>query len=333
MNYIGSKLKLLNFIHATIADNVPDLKDKVFCDLFAGSGVVGLFFKHLTKTVIANDLEFYSYILNRHYLCNTAVDESLVAHLNNVPPVAGFIFDHYAINGNDGRMFFSERNAKKIDAVRMEIERMRATGDINEDTYYFALASLLESADKVANTTSVYGAYLKRIKASALKDFVLQPAKVGHSDNTKRNAVYNEDAGTLIEKIEGDVLYLDPPYNQRQYGANYHLLNTIARYDTESFEPMGVTGLRPYTRSEYCSKRLAIAALDDLIRKANFQNIFLSYNDEGLIHPDDIASVMRRYGRYSVAEQDYKRFKADSADNRVYKTGGTIEHIHILRKG
>lgn len=333
LNYIGSKLKLLNFIHTTIVDNVPDLKSKSFCDLFAGSGVVGSFFKPITKSVIANDLEFYSYVLSRHYLLNDTMDATVIDYLNNIPVKAGFIFEHYATTGIDDRQFFSAHNAQKIDAIRMEIWRMYSTGEISEDTYYFALASLLESADKVANTTSVYGAYLKKFKASALKDFILKPAKIYSSDNTLYNAVYNEDAGILIEKIAGDVLYLDPPYNHRQYGANYHLLNTIAKYDTDSFRPSGVTGLRPYIRSDYCRKKLALTALDDLIRKAKFTDIFLSYNDEGLIQPHEIAVVMRKYGEYSVAEKEHKRFKADKAGNRVYKTGVTVEHIHILKKG
>ncbi len=332
LNYIGSKLKLLNFIHTTISDNVPDLKSKNFCDLFAGSGVVGSFFKAHVKSVIANDLEFYSYVLNRHYLLNDTVDNKLIDYLNGIPVKDGFIFENYAATGVADRQFFSAHNAKKIDAIRMEIERMYSTCEISENTYYFALASLLESADKIANTTSVYGAYLKKFKASALKDFILKPAKTYPAYSTQFNTVYNKDAGVLIEKIAGDVLYLDPPYNQRQYGANYHLLNTIAKYDTDTFKPNGVTGLRPYIRSDYCKKKLALTALDTLIHKAKFTDIFLSYNDEGLIQPHEIAAVMQKYGAYSVAEKEHKRFKADKAGNRVYKTGATTEHIHILKK-
>lgn len=332
VNYIGSKLKLLNFIYDTVSNNVEQIENKSFCDLFAGSGVVGSFFKQYTKSVSANDLEYYSYVLNRHYLMNGDMDTSIITYLNGIPPKKGFIFEHYAHTGMAGRQFFSAENAEKIDAIRSEIEIMHTARSISEATYYFVLASLLESADKVANTTSVYGAYLKEFKTAALKEFVLRPAKSYQTDNIINNRVYNEDAGTLIKLISGDVLYLDPPYNQRQYGANYHLLNTIARYDIQGFRPRGVTGLRPYERSNYCKKRLALTTLDALLRDAQFSAVFLSYNDEGLIAPSEIAMVMRRYGDYSVAEQNYKRFKADNADNRVYKTGGTTEHIHILKK-
>lgn len=332
LNYIGSKLKLLNFIHDTISNTVPDLKQKTFCDLFAGSGVVGSFFRPLVKGVMANDMEFYSYVLNKHYLCTTESDHDLIQYLNQVTPTEGFVFNHYAAMGAGGRQFFSAANAQKIDAIRTELESMRSAHAISDNSYYFALASLLESADKVANTTSVYGAYLKHIKTSALKDFVLKSAKFNPSDESQKNTVYNEDAGVLISGISGDILYLDPPYNQRQYGANYHLLNTIAKYDTDDFKPVGVTGLRPYQRSDYCRKKLAVNALDALISKAQFTYIFLSYNDEGIIHPDEIAAIMSRYGHYSLSAQEYKRFRADNSTNRTYKTGQPMEHIHILKK-
>ena len=112
------------------------------------------------------------------------------------------------------------------------------------------MASLLESADKVANTASVYGAYLKHIKKSAQKDLKIEPALFSQTKNIHK--VFNRSANDLIKEIEGDILYLDPPYNTRQYGANYHLLNTIAKYD--SFVPKGKTGLRNYEKSVYCMK-------------------------------------------------------------------------------
>ena len=137
------------------------------------------------------------------------------------------------------------------------------------------------------------------------------------------------DANELVAQIEGDLLYLDPPYNQRQYGANYHLLNTIALYDL--FVPAGKTGLRPYKRSAYCSKGRAAIHLEDLIRRARFRCIFLSYNNEGLIPAARIKAIMSRYGDYSLKVTPRRRFKADS--NRWYRAKETTEYLHILVKG
>ncbi len=113
------------------------------------------------------------------------------------------------------------------------------------------LASLIESADKVANTASVYSAFLKHIKKSASKKLILKGAKF--TKNDKSHKVFNEDSNELIKKISGDILYLDPPYNHRQYSANYHLLNTISLY--KPFIPKGETGLPHYNRSKYCKKK------------------------------------------------------------------------------
>jgi len=199
---------------------------------------------------------------------------------------------------------------------------------IKDDEYYFLIASLLESADKVANTASVYGAFLKKIKKTAQKNLVLSPAYFETSSHASE--VYQEDANRLIEKISGDILYLDPPYNNRHYGANYHLLNTIAYYD--DFVPKGKTGLRDYFKSPYCMKALVRNALDELIKKARFKYIFLSYNNEGLLDQETIKGIFSKYGRYSFKEKKYQRFKADKDENREHKAIETYEHLHILEK-
>ncbi len=194
--------------------------------------------------------------------------------------------------------------------------------------YYFLLASLLEKADAVANTASVYGAFLKHLKKSAQKNLVIKPALFEVNDN--EHEVYNEDANVLIRRIEGDVLYLDPPYNAREYGANYHLLNTIARYD--DFIPRGKTGLREYGRSLYCKKREVGKVFDDLIRDAKFKYIFLSYNNEGLMSKEKVQTIMKKYGRYDLLTTEYQRFKADKTENRNHTAVGTTEYLHILEK-
>lgn len=190
------------------------------------------------------------------------------------------------------------------------------------------MASLLESADKVANTASVYGAYLKHIKKSAQKDLKIEPALFLQTKNIHK--VFNRSANDLIKEIEGDILYLDPPYNTRQYGANYHLLNTIAKYD--SFVPKGKAGLRNYEKSVYCMKNEVLQSFEDLLQKAQFKYIFLSYNNEGLMSIDTIKNIMKKYGKYSLMEMDYTRFRADKGMNRNYKTNITTEYLHILEK-
>jgi adenine-specific DNA-methyltransferase len=331
MNYIGSKQKLSSFISTSVNSVVGnDLSQKTFCDLFAGTGIVGRTFKKEVKKVISNDLEYYSFVLNKNYIENHEPLDyySFVEELNLLNGVEGFIYNQYSENGKSDRLYFSENNGKKIDAIRQKIEDWKNTNKINSKMYYFLLASLLESADKVANTASVYGAYLKHIKKSAQKELILEPALFQINDN--KHEVFNEDSNTLIKKIEGNILYLDPPYNARQYGSNYHLLNTIAKYDT--FIPKGKTGLRDYNRSDYCSKSNVKQSFEDLIKNANFQYIFLSYNNEGLMSEEEIRAIMSKYGKYDLATTSYQRFKADKTENRNHIASSTTEFLHILEK-
>ncbi len=332
MNYIGSKLKLCNEFLPTTIHQVcgEDLTDMVFCDLFAGTGIVGRTFKSKVKQVISNDIELYSFVLNKNYIWNhTPIEgkEKYIDYLNNLfTDDSGFIYNNYCLGGSGERQYFSDENGKKIDAARRKINEWKNIGKINEHLYYYLLCSLLESADKVANTASVYGAYLKKLKKSAQKNMVIEGAD--YELNCNDHAVYMEDANLLIKNISGDILYLDPPYNSRQYGANYHLLNTIAEY--KEFVPKGKTGLRDYQKSKYCSAATVSNEFDDLIKNAEFKFIFLSYNNEGLMSESEVKSIMSKYGKYDLAKTEYQRFKADS--NRYNKADSTIEYLHILVK-
>lgn len=333
MNYIGSKYSLLDFIDHTIKSVVgEDMSQLVFCDLFAGTGIVGRHFKTQVSKVISNDWEYYSYILNRNYIGNHLEiegKEEYIDKLNQLDGIDnGFIYSQYCLGGGNNRQYFSDENGKKIDAARVAIEEWRNNGEISDDLYYFLLCSLIESADKHANTASVYGAYLKSLKKSAQKSLVIAPAN--YQCNSHNHQVYCEDANTLIKSISGDILYLDPPYNARQYGANYHLLNTIAEYKT--FEPKGKTGLREYNKSNYCSKTVVKNSFESLIVDAKFKYIVLSYNNEGLMSIDTIRHIMSKYGRYQVFQKEYSRFRADKAENRNHLANTTTEYLHILIK-
>lgn len=332
MNYIGSKYSLLGFLSETIKDvtKIKDGDQYIFADLFAGTGVVGAHYRSLGCKVLSNDLQYYSYVLTRHLIENTdSVDISLLDYLNSLPGTDGFVYNNYCAGSGSGRNYFTDFNGRKCDAIRTELEKLLKNNRINEDTYFYYLASLINSIDKCANTASVYGAFLKTIKKSAAKNFVLEPLSV---INGPKGTAFNKDINVLIDEISGDVLYLDPPYNERQYCANYHVLETIAKYDAPVVK--GVTGLRDYSnqKSAFCSSKTVLDAFEDLIKKAKFKYIFLSYNNEGLMSLGQIKDIMSKYGKYSFYTKSYRRFKADKDTNRNISATETTEYLHCLVK-
>jgi adenine-specific DNA-methyltransferase len=333
MNYIGSKLSLINFLQDTIqtVTGITNGKGYVFADLFAGTGIVGSTFKQQGYFVIANDIQHYSYILNKHFIENSSpIDTSKLDYLNTLEGVDGFVYQNYCSGSGSGRNYFSDVNGRKCDAIRIELEDLHLNGQISDKEYYYFLACLINSIDKYANTASVYGAFLKHIKKSAAKEFSLKLLPI--IDGTENGLVYNEDINILIKSISGDVLYLDPPYNARQYCSNYHVLETISRYDHPKLN--GVTGLRDSTKqkSAFCSKRTITDVFEQLIADAQFKYIFLSYNNEGLMSLDTIKFIMEKYGKYSIFTKDHRRFKADKDENREHKASATVEYLHCLTK-
>lgn len=333
MNYIGSKLSLLDFLQDTIYDVTKYKKGEhfIFADLFAGTGVVGSTFKKNGCTVISNDIQYYSYVLNKHFIeNNTLIDTSLIEYLNSLSGVNGFIFNNYCLGSGSERNYFSDFNGKKCDAIRQELDNLYNSNKINSSQYYCYLASLINSIDMRANTASVYGAFLKQIKKSAIKEFQLEllPIINGPTDGS----VYNEDINIIIKKIKGDVLYLDPPYNARQYCSNYHILETISRNDNPMIK--GITGLRDYSnqKSKFCSRRTVEEVFEDVICSAKFKYIFLSYNNEGLMSFEVIEKIMSKYGIYKVVTINHRRFRADKSKNRNHKANSTVEYLHCLIK-
>jgi len=352
MNYIGSKLSLLNFLEGSIK-KVVDKNCDTFCDLFAGTGVVGSHFKRKGYKIIANDIQYYSYVLNRHYIGNhqelffsklaKEIPELknieiknrkifVCDYLSDLKGVKGFIYKNYCFGGTkykkEPRQYFSDKNGMRCDAIRQKIECWKNKNAISDDEYYFLITTLLESIDKYANTASVYGAFLKKLKKTAQNNLVLKPAEL--IINQQKHKVYNDDINNISEKIEGDILYLDPPYNQRQYATNYHLLETIAKYDNPKIH--GKTGLRDYwdQKSLYCSRTQVKKIFKDLISKAKAKYIFLSYNNEGLMTIKDIKKIMSLRGKYGSFTKRHNRFKADKSKNRNYKANETVEYLHYV---
>jgi adenine-specific DNA-methyltransferase len=356
MNYIGSKYSLLPFLEEHILEFTGPKNGHTLFDLFAGTGVVGHHFKRLGFRIIANDIQYYSFCLNRAHVAvnrepafagivkdlprpaGLLVYDSadvVLEYLNGLEGTEGFVYRHYCPGGTSGtvhpRQYFTDENGKRCDAIRLQIEEWHECKRISDDEYFYLLASLIEAIDKVANTASVYGAFLKHIKPSARKPLRLERLEIVPA--RRRQKVYNEDGVALVDRFPYDILYLDPPYNHRQYCTNYHVLETVARYDSPQLH--GVTGLREYSRqkSALCNKKDALQVLEDILQRTPARYIFLSYNNEGLMSEEEIIGTMARYGRVELRKKEYARFRADiDRENRKYKANGVVEYLFCLRK-
>ena len=353
MNYIWSKLSLLEFIENWINQVVWN-RNYTFSDLFAWTWVVWAHFKQKWHKVIANDFQYYSYVLSRHYIWNhtdlyfsklldeipdlltwdvNTYKQIVCDYLNNIPWKKWFIYNNYSLGWTKWkefeRQYFSDENAMKCDAIRIKIENWKNENKITEDEYYFLLASLLEAIDKVANTASVYWAFLKKLKKSAQKPLELKPAELYINDYEHK--IFYEDINSLVTRTKHDVVYLDPPYNHRQYAWNYHILETIAKYDNPKIKWKTWMRDNSNQRSLYCSRSQVKEAYKDLIQNIDANYIFLSYNDEWLMSPEDIKEIMSMRGEYWFFKKDYRRFKADKTWARNYKKDWVVEYLHYVK--
>lgn len=314
LNYIGSKKTLFNSILSVCKWHISDLDNRNFADLFAGTGTVAFNMKKYCKKIEANDLEYYSYIINSALLkCNYSKKlEKIIKECNNLDPIEGLIYKNFSPDGDSHRMFFINDNSKKCDSMRQYIHSLYSKNKITVNEYNFLLASLLVSIDKVANTSSVYGAYLKKFKKSALKDIILKPIHTSSDNLNCENEVYNFDIEELVKDKKFDIVYLDPPYNHRQYSCNYSPLNYIAQYD-KNINLNGKTGLMPkYNKSSFCSKVNAKTAFTNLINNLECNYIILSYNNEGLLKFDDLKEILLKKGNIILYKIKYNKFKAQN---------------------
>jgi adenine-specific DNA-methyltransferase len=328
MRYIGSKLRLTPFIRSAIERVAPE--SSVFCDLFAGTGAVGNEFKK-THRVIANDILYFSYVLNAANLQLFRIPEFVkfrsaygtdpISYLNQIRPDPSkaeshdFVAQMYSPIGGDQRRYFSPENAIRIDRIRQIIEASLRDSLLNQLEYFYLLAALLREVPSVSSTTGTYGAFLKSWDKRALKEITLRHLEISPGCNT--NEVFNGDANEIIAKISGDVLYLDTPYNARQYSSNYHVLESIARYDSP--QVIGVTGLRADRAGEsgYCRRNQVYSLYKDLLEKADFKVVVISYNSEGILSEDQLVNLVSGFaGRPPIAFEKipYRRYKRTSGD-------------------
>ncbi len=322
MRFIGGKGLILPYIVEIMASDTVGVN--IVSDLFSGSGVVSREMKARGFSIVSNDLLYFSYVVLRGTLplnrkpCFSkllSVTDNPIMFLNHIDDrhtedISVNYFTHKNYSPVSGRMYFSEKNAIKIDRIRSTIEYWKVNELISEDEYFYLLSALLEAIPFISNTTGTYGAYLKHWDPRALKSLVMKEPEILKSSGSVR--VYNDNANELVRKIEVDLAYYDPPYNARQYLPNYHILETVARWDSPPIS--GKTGLRKYSqeKSEYCYRSKVSFAIEDLIKNTISKYILLSYNTEGLLSEEEIRETLLRYGKkktLKVNKIQYQRYK------------------------
>lgn len=338
MRYIGCKAKLLDDINEAIDKYCPDAR--TVCDIFSGTATVARNLKSRFE-VTSNDFLYFSYVLQEATVENDSVpvfeklrdagyasprvffNEMETGEMESLPEERRLLQNNYSPKG--GRQYFTEDNALRIDFARNTIEDWKDAGLLDTFEYYYLLACIIEGVPFVSNTAGTYGAFNKFWDKRSFKKFELFDLPV--TTNGKNNKCYNEEGVELLKRLSGDVLYVDPPYNGRQYLPNYHVLETVAKNNNP--EIRGVTGQRPYeeNKSDFCLKRKVLPAFEQLVINAKYRHVILSYNTEGLISIDDIQAVMERHGvpgSFDVIEIPYRRFKS-----RATTHSGEIKELLI----
>lgn len=318
LNYIGSKLSLLQFLDS----HIKIKKDQIFGDLFSGSGIVGEYFaKKYQASIIANDICYYSYILNCAKLIpfNQKEFDDHHQEMSKCSSI-GFISENYTPMGD--RLYFSLDNAKRIDGA---LEYVKKT-NISPECKNSLLASIIYGSDKVSNVAGVYGSFLKKLKKSASKEIIFPRLETSNFTN---NQVYNLDIFDL-KNIQFDVVYIDSPYNQRGYCSNFHVLETIALNDQP--EIRGKTRLRYDTgikNSCFTRKSQVQEAFVKLLQQLSkcTKYIYLSYNSEGLVPIPTLLLLIEKYGIVKVHSTEYKRFKS----NDKTKNNKVIEYLFEIK--
>lgn len=317
--YLGNKYKLLPFITGVVNDECPDITS--IADIFAGTGAVSSAFTD--KVIITNDLMYSNYICNYAWFGAEEYDPQIIIDCVVRYNALTDLEDNY-MTDNFADTYFSRDDCAKIGYIREDIEVLYKKGDINTRERAILITSLLYAMDKIANTCGHYDAYRKGVEFDKSLELYVPMA---NRQNNPNNQCFNMDSNELVKNIEADLVYIDPPYNSRQYCDAYHLLENVARW--EKPEVFGVARKmdRSTMKSKYCTQS-ATEAFEQLIGDIKAIYILLSYNNmaekgndrsNAKISDQDIMRILEKKGEVKVFSESYKAFttgKSDIDDNQ-----------------
>ncbi|MGI2727461.1 DNA adenine methylase [Bacillus cytotoxicus] len=303
--YLGSKRKMLDFIDRVVTENTERVE--TVADIFGGTGVVANLFRSQGKTVIVNDILTSNFISFQTWFGNEEVDyskiQSIIEKLNLLKGIHGYVADNF------GNRYFTMENAKKIDAIREEIE---VIDDLNQREKSFLLTSLLYAMDKSANTVGHFDAYRK--KMDNLTPLLLRVPELNYNID---NQLYNMDANKLVREITADLVYIDTPYNSRGYESAYHVLENIAEWKKPEVEGIARKAINRSEKGSDYTKSRAPQAFDDLIQNINARYIVVSYNNmaqkgnsrsNAKISNKEIIQSLQKRGNVQVFDTDFQVF-------------------------
>ena len=324
--YLGSKAKLISFIKDVVNKECKNIN--IFLDLFGGTGNVAWNFNNQYTTIMINDIlvsNYFSYIawFGSQEIDNDKIKD-LINHYNKLDKLENNYFSN-----NFSNTFFSEFNCKKIGFIREDIENKFINGFINEREKTILITSLLYSMDRIANTVGHYDAY--RINGNLDKNLILEELDLPSREINLNNIIYNEDANLLVKRVVADLVYIDPPYNSRQYCDAYHLLENVASWKKPEVFGVAKKMDRSNLKSKYCTHS-ATKQFEDLINNINAKYILVSYNNMGKkgadrsqakISDDDIMRILSSKGKVKVFEKEFNQFntgktKIDNHKERLF---------------
>lgn len=303
IKYLGSKRVLLPSILDAVR-SVPGARSVI--DLFSGTSRVGHALKAAGYRVLANDHNAYAHTLAMCYvradLENVEHDaRRLIDELNALPGSPGYFTETFCLRSR----FFQPKNGERIDAIR---EAIAAKG-LRPELEAVLLVSLMEAADRVDSTTGLQMAYLKEWAPRSYDDLRLRMPALLPRPAAGRCEAHALEALDAAAALEADVAYIDPPYNQHSYLGNYHIWETLVRWDKP--ETYGLACKRTdcrERRSPFNSRRACRGALGAVIAAVRARTLIVSFNDEGYLAREELEAMLAARGRVRVVEHDYKRY-------------------------
>jgi len=304
IKYLGSKRNLLSWI-LQVVEQLTEIEPlKTVLDPFSGSARVAHALKARGFQVIAGDYANYAYILAKALVESDARVYSperikpILDHLNSLPGEEGWFTETYAHKAR----FFQPFNAARIERIRKAID---VIVESDERLRAILLTSLILAADKVDSTTGLQMAFLKQWAPRSYNPLHLEYPPLLPGEGTALLG----DVIDIVKEHEVDLLYLDPPYNQHSYLANYHIWETLVLFDAPSCYGVAQKRSDVQTRkSPFNSRSKAKEALQSVIDNARAKVILLSFSNEGFHTEEELLEIAREKGYVAVLRHPYKRY-------------------------